>query len=259
MNKKMETLNWLIDAILNQISEAFWAVAGQSFLFAAGGLALGILLVVIAGRNRVFKREFRLWSFIAGLNYVYIPLLLMVLGGALGGFRGAHLAASRFIDQASEPFVEYGYRYANHFKNYLPEIPWDQQQDRTIDEAIAYQLAQEGGLQEGSVAHSMASMFNLAIVNYTLDEMGVPEMARDPLSLARALQSTPVTESTFLALPNSLHQVCDQFFYAKYLFLLGLFLPFLLFPMAEFGLHLMARWLRRMSKGADGQADWSLV
>ena len=227
----METLNWLVEAITNQIAQALWAVIGQAILFAVLGLVGGIVLVVIAGRRKWMKRPNTAWSFLAGLNYVYIPILLMLLGGVMGGVHGAHSASGRFIDTASAPFIAYGEQYANHFQQYASSL--SQISNVSLDEIIAEEASLRGGFAPGGYEFEIATMFNMAIIGAVLDEMGIPIEVRNPATIIESMRSTAVNAGYLNRLPIALHSYCDAFFWMKYQFFLLAFFPFLLVPIVE--------------------------
>jgi len=241
----MESLSWVISAVTSQVAESAIATGFNSILFALAGLVLGIVFVVIAGRKKAFKRTNRVWSLVAAMNYVYIPVVLMIFGGAIGGIRGAHQTAGKFIDKTSQPLVEYGHQYTQQFGAYLSQLPLANQPGMTLKEAVAQQLVTQGGLEAGSLTHSMVSMISLATINYLLDEIDVPEAVRTPVFVAKALLENPVDQSAFLALPRSLNQAVDAFFRPQYIITLSAFLPFLLLPFVEFGLYLLFGRIRK--------------
>lgn len=240
----METLQWLIVEVKNQILHAAWAVISNTLLYSLAGLVCGIIFVNVAGRLGLFRRPTGLWKFVACLNYVYVPLLLMALGGVLGFVRGAYSTANRFIDASTAPFVAYGERYMAHLQQSLAQIPVAQSKSMTFDEAIAYTASRENDLALGSYAHEAVTRINSAIANHALDEMKIPRALRqNPLTVCRELKSKPAKTSIFAALPLTLHRACDAFFWVKFRLIWIFFQPLLLLPIAEYVLFRAYRWL----------------
>lgn len=240
----METLQWLAIEVKNQILHAAWAVISNTLLYSLAGLVGGIIIVSVGGRLGLFRRPNGFWQFIAGLNYLYIPLLLTALGGVFGFVRGAYATANRFIDASTAPIVSYGERYITQLQQSLSKLPAHQSKTMTFDEAIAYTTSRDNNLAPGSYAHIAVTRINSAIVNHALDEMKIPRALRyNPLSICRELKSKPARASLFAALPLALHSACDAFFWVKFRMVWLFFQPFLLLPVAEFVLYRVYCWL----------------
>ena len=241
----MENLQWLGPALQQHVAAAFWSVTGNILFYAALGLFIGIAIVVIAVRKKAFKRPYPVWSFFAGLNYAYIPILLMLFGGAMGSVRGVHKATAHFVEDTATPLVAYGQKYISHIQSYLQQVPWEQYPDMTLDDAIAFELTNNGGLQPGSKTHDIACLINLAVVNHVLDEMDIPAAVRNPVGVARELKTASLGASAFVSYPATLRQYCNEWFSFKYMLMGGLFLPFLLLPVGEFAVYLIYQRMNR--------------
>lgn len=230
----METLQWLLSEITQFLANLFFSLLAYGLTFALIGLAIGIVLVIIAGRSGAFRRPNSLWQMLAGLNYVYIPLLLTVMGGFWGTIYGAHTCADRFIADSAKPLAQYGQTYMNLAFSMAPEIPWERHQGRSLDEILAEEMAQRMGTVPGSKAHQYFSEVNKAVVAHTLREAGISSSLRDPRTVMLTLKNKRLPSNAFIGFPRTLHQHCDAFFSVKYNWMLWLFLPFLLLPFAEY-------------------------
>ncbi|MEZ4963126.1 MAG: hypothetical protein R2830_25105 [Saprospiraceae bacterium] len=245
----MESFNWFIGEITGQFAYAAGSIIWNVFLFGFLGFAGGVALVVIGRKREWFRREFRAWSLAAKLNYLYLPLLLMVFGGVTGSFYGVKKTADRFVEKTAAPLAQYAQAYASNIQAYLPDPQWAAEEDMTLEEMIALGLSEKGGLEPGSMASMAATAINLAIAEQMLDEFGVPELVRDPIGAVRALREASFQASMFSNMTPKLQSVCGQFVWLKYKVMLFFFLPFLLLPLGEYLLHHFFRGARRKTGG----------
>lgn len=111
----METFKLLLAMVQEQIASAITQLAGSVALGIFIGFVSGLCLIIAAKKNGWFKRNNVFWSFIARLNYVYIPVLFLALGGFFGAVRGIHKISGNFIDTSTQPIVAYA-------QGYLPQI-----------------------------------------------------------------------------------------------------------------------------------------
>ncbi|MCB0522532.1 MAG: hypothetical protein H6577_16110 [Lewinellaceae bacterium] len=245
----MESFNWFIGEITGQFAYAAGSIIWNVFLFGFLGFAGGVALVVIGRKREWFRREFRAWSLAAKLNYLYLPLLLMVFGGVTGSFYGVKKTADRFVEKTAAPLAQYAQAYASNIQAYLPDPQWAAEEDMTLEEMIALGLSEKGGLEPGSMASMAATAINLAIAEQMLDEFGVPELVRDPIGAVRAFREASFQASMFSNMTPKLQSVCGQFVWLKYKVVLFFFLPFLLLPLGEYLLHRFFRGARRKAGG----------
>lgn len=230
----METLQWLFTEITAYFADLFFSLLKYGISFGLIGLLSGLAIVILAGKKGLFRRPNGLWAILAGLNYVYIPLVMVSLGVGLGVVYGTHACADRFIDDTAKPLAKYGQSYFNQAMQIVPEIPWARHQDESLDEILADEMAQRLGAPMGSEAHKYFMVVNQAVVKHALNEAGVPGTLRDPLTVLRELQGRRLPSNAFIGLPRTIHAHCDAFFMLKYGWLLLLFLPLLLLSVIEY-------------------------
>jgi len=233
----MENLKWLFTEILSQTGAAFFTFVKYGALFGFLGLILGIVFVSLAGSKGLFRRSHGVWKVLAALNYAYIPLLLAIIGGTFGSFYAGHICSERFIDDTAKPLADYGQKYLNQALALVPEIPWERHLDKRVDEVLAEEVASRLGAEKGSYSYEFYGLINRTVVQYTLDELGIPYAVREPLAVASDLRAARTSGNTFSGLPKALHKQCDLFFSLKYTGLLIFFLPFLFLPFAEYVLY----------------------
>lgn len=233
----MDTLQWLLNEIGTYLADLFFSLLKYSILFGVIGLIGGLAFVFVAGKKGLFRRPNRMWRILAALNYGYIPLVLVCLGVSLGVVYGTHVCVGRFVDNTAKPMAKYGQAYMTQAMQLVPEIPWAQYEDQSLDQILALEMAQQMGVPPGSEAHQYFCLVNEAVVKHALDEAGVSNNLRDPLAVLRALQNQRLASNAFIGLPRTIHEQCDAFFLLKYGGILLIFLPFLLLPLAEYVIY----------------------
>ena len=157
--------------------------------------------------------------------------LLLVLGGFLGAVRGAHKISGNFIDQSTQPIVEYAQSYLPEIQSFINnQMGTYQGQNVTIEDVIAGQLTKELDLDPTSYEYQAAFEINLTVINAYLTFADLPGSLDD----LQGIDVTNLPPDVFYILPNSLHDVCDGFFFFKYIAVWGMFFPFLMIPIAEY-------------------------
>lgn len=230
----METLNYLITAIQEQIANAVSTLLGSILLGVALGFIIGLVIVIYGGKKKVFRRSNGFWSFIAGLNYIYIPVLLTVLGGFLGTVGGAHKLSGNFINSSTQPIVEYAQGYLPEIQNFVnTQLGANKGQDIQIEELIAMHLTNDLNLDANSYEYQAVNEINQAIMGTYLTFADVPES----ISGLRTMDLTNMSPDVFYVLPDTLHEVCDGFFFFKYIGVLVMFLPFIMISVLEYFIH----------------------
>jgi len=84
----MEALNQLFDLGYELGMGVITSMLMYSFAFGLFGLATAIMMVRLISKKKGFDRPFALWSFVAKLNKLYLPLLAMVGLAAIGAVYG---------------------------------------------------------------------------------------------------------------------------------------------------------------------------
>jgi hypothetical protein len=247
-----ETASIFIKNLLNELQLAFWTLCGQTILFGVLSFVLGIGLIIWAFRRKWLHRPYTLWSVVAGLNIVYVPLLLGFLGGMLGFTHGVHVTVDRYIDGVSDLAIPYATEYSQQVIALLPELPWSPENDRPLEVSIAEGVAEYFQFNTQTNSYQLILFINGTIIRYVLDTYGIPQGVRNPASLYRLFQTQQVQESMFNGFPIVLHNACYRYFQSKYLLIGGLFLPFLLIPFAEYLLFwLVSNSLARRKQSAS--------
>lgn len=242
----MNELHPILHELTGSVAGGVWKATLTALAFGALGLAFGVAGVVYAGRRGLFRRDLRPWGWVAPVSYVYVPVLLMLLCGALGSVFSAHRAVRRAIDRSTGPAMEYARSYLPALQTALNEkIGHERGSRTTVETLVAEQMGTErirNPLLRGAVYR-----LNLALVHHALDQVQVPEGAQGPVDALRHADLTALDSRAFQSLPRAMHGAANSFFFAKYLFVWMLFAPFILLPVAEYAAHAGWRWHRRRS------------
>lgn len=241
----METLQWLLGEITAMLTSAKGAIMLYGALFAVLGLLVGLGLVFVAGRRRMFNRSHPVWTTLAKAYYALIPLSLMLLGGAWGSTYGAHSAAGDFVDRNAKQLSQYAQEYFPHFQTEIAKASLDQYRGLSLDEIIAAQLGGEYGVVPGTWSHKAISGLSAATIHHVLHWADISYATRDPLAVLGDLQKVRTRPNTFIGLKRSIDGYVDDWFGNYYLLAFWWFLPFLLLFVLESGLHWFAGRSRR--------------
>lgn len=218
------------------LSDLLYSLITYGISFAALGLLTGIFLVIMAKRKGLLRRPYSTWTVFAGINYVYVPILLATMGGFLGTIYGGHSCIGRFIDDHTDFLARNGQSYIAQILTIAPEIDWSTYQGKTLDEILADEMSKRNGAAPGSEKYEYFKVINQAVVSHALNEAGISTALRDPRMVLQEFEGRRLPGNAFIGMARVVHEYCDDFFAKQYLWVFGAFLPFLFFPVAEYGL-----------------------
>ncbi len=247
----METHNFL-DTIIHHIGSAMMTIIGQGILFAAIGLVTAILFINYGRRRRWFNRSFGLWTFVAKLNYLYLPVLFVVFGGSAGILSGVHSAAGDIVDAASGEFIKHGQETMMQIQDMVVHSKIEIAGMTAQDLVDAHLKAQDNlGYFSGIVVRACNMMF----VRHCFKKMGATEALNDPFAMGQAFSSNNFTTAV-LSIPSmAVHAHLDYIFIGFFMAMCAAFSTFFFLPLAEFGLHLL---VSSMSGNSGARAEWAV-
>ncbi|MEL7063545.1 MAG: hypothetical protein AAFP00_07375 [Bacteroidota bacterium] len=175
------------------------------------------------------KRPYKLWTVLSKLHYLYIPLLLMVMFGTMGGIRGVQNKIDNWIDDSQAPIGKY-------LSAYVPEIKMNVDflhNQMTLEEGLDALIMQAVDLPENPQLRKFYLMFNTSLIYALMDELGYPREIDGLILFLRQADVNTVDASFFEAIPQSLKNFNDaQFNSILWGVFLG-FMPFLLIALVE--------------------------
>lgn len=240
----MHGMQTYTDLLAGSVASGLWKAALIAAVFGAAGLALGVAMVVFAGRRGMLRRDLRPWGWVARMNYVYVPVVLMLLCASLGSVYGAHRVVRTAIDRSTDPAISYARSHLSALQTALNEtLGKHRGSEATVETLVAGQMSSER-VRDPLVRQALYRL-NLALVHHALDQVQVPDGARGAVNALRHADLTELDTRSFQSLPRALHGAANSFFFAKYLFVWMLFAPFLLIPVAEHLAHAGYRRHRR--------------
>ncbi|HEX6041160.1 hypothetical protein [Longimicrobium sp.] len=238
------------DVLVGTLLDSTGTVLLTAIAFAVLGLVAGVGLMIVCRRRGMLRRDVPAWAWAARLHFVYVPLLMLTLGGALGSVYGAHRVTRRAIDHGSASMLAYAH-------GYLPAL------QASIDATIGARGDGEPVTVETLIARQMQTdhvrnrfaraalyQLNVAIVHHAIDQVNAPEAARRPIEALRHLDLAKVEPRMYEMLPRTLHATANAYYMGKYLFVWMLFAPFLLIPVAEYAAHHVYRRRRNTERCA---------
>ena len=161
----MDVLQSYFAEVVLHLASLFTSLLFYGLLMAGIGLTVGIGIVVLVGRSGGFKRPSQAWSIIAGLNYGYIPLLLLVFGGLFGSVYGAHRSISQLVENTAKPLARYGQSYLKYAITVAPAIPWSQYPGADFDNILASEMSARMGATPGSDAQKFMNLVNKVVLS----------------------------------------------------------------------------------------------
>ncbi|MBV6655912.1 MAG: hypothetical protein KI786_19220 [Mameliella sp.] len=226
-------LNWLYQTASNAIStifsEIFFTSLGMSFL----GLVSGIIVIVVLRRKGVFSRPNMFWSFLAKLNYLFIPVCFTALFGVLGGIYGLQSQTEEWIDYSAQPVMAFG-------EQILPvvgEMGEELSAYSNLDEAISG-FSEANLNQGGFFDFTIGYMLNHGI-HMLLEEFGYPETVSGIIQMTKENNFSEPAAATLQRIPEAVKSYHGVFFQKIYLTTILAFVPYLLIPIAEYALFLI--------------------
>lgn len=244
-----------VEGLVGRVPGALTAVLVFGALFSLLGLAAGIGIVLACRKKALFRRELAWWTWVARLNYVYVPALLLVVGGSMGAVFGAHRATRGWIEETREPLAEYARGYLADFQSTLnASAGMAEGSGTTVEELVARQMRPDA--VENRFARAALYRVNVAIVNYALGQVDLSPQAEMPVEVIRRLDVSDLSAGTSNLLRRALHEAANSFFYGQYAAVLLFFAPLLLLPFIEYGAHAI---YRRRPRNAAGAAASSIL
>lgn len=238
----MDILSTILDTLLAEIWNAIGRLIGTTLTWAFFGLVASLFALRFARKRKLLKRQNPLWNGLTVLYYLYLPLLFIAMGGALGFVRGLQKNADYAIEKTSELFEFVDLDELTTFIQIADRPDMIPFMDVDFHKVVPHFVETEFGLPKGDLSNRFASAFMLQVFEQVFDELGVPMSLRGSLSDMRPhmLQEGLATgRSVQLSIPIALQGASDSFFFQLFLIVLGGFFPFLLGPLAEYLLHLV--------------------
>jgi len=236
---KMEAISWSFDNFLTHLSAAFFNMVSYGLVLGLFGLALGIFAVIKARRKGFFQRSNSLWSGLVKINYLLIPLVFMVFGGAFGGVLGVHNAIDDYVDTTTQPIVDYATGYLPELQSFINIATLENPKAfNSIDDAVmAFNTEVEAQRIKVKTEKPAAfSGFEASLAGCALDVFGQPGEFMQPLVMFASIDFKNLKKQDFEVLPTSLKACCSYWLWPFYA---AVFFPFSQFLLVIIGEYLL--------------------
>lgn len=240
----MDTLNWLSNEIANIFSSLVWSAFTWATIMGLIGFIGSIFMVRLLNKRGYLQRQNRLWTFLAKMNLIYLPIILPVYFAAMGAIFGVHKTTNNWIEKTTEPVTE----YALAFLPTVQQLGTHLNTQLTLEETLNQALLNEQDLPNDSWEREMQVQYNNAIVTTLLDEFGYPHEVDGLISLVREQNLAAVDASFFTSLPAAIQDYCGTYFWIAYGSVWIAFFPFFLITIIEFGIHFIYSRIFNKSK-----------
>jgi hypothetical protein len=225
--------NWLYQIISNAVSAFFSEIFFSSLGLGFFGLVTGIIVVIVLKRRGMLSRPNTMWSFVAKLNYLYLPVCFAGMFAVVGAIYGLQSQAEDWIDFSAGPVMAFG-------ENALPVVEKMGHELSTrsdLDDAL-YLFADEFFEDYGVLDFTLGFVFKHCI-HMLLGEFGYPETVAGLIQMSQEHNFAAPTAETLQRIPDAVKSYSGVFFNKVYLNVFFSMFPYLLIPIAEYILFLL--------------------
>ena len=240
----MDALNWLINEISTILSSLVWSAISWASIIGIAGFIASIFMVRFLNKQGYFQRSNKLWTFLAKMNLLYLPIIFPIYFAAMGAIFGVQQITNSWIEKTTEPIAA----YAAAFVPTIQQVASNIDAQLTLEEALSQELFKNQDLAANSWEQEFQLQYNNAITTAILDEFGYPHEIDGLIRLARDQDLSALNAAFFNSIPSAIQDYCGIYFWMAYRSIWLVFFPFFLLPLAEFGLHLVYQRIFGQSK-----------
>lgn len=227
----METLNLLLNEIGNLSTSLLLTTVFYAMIGGIIGLVISIYTLRKASKKGWLDRSNSLWSFVAKLNYILLPVVLVLIGISQGGIWGAHTTAEKWIDEATTPIIDYLEVYVPEMQQFCDNYVLNQpigQTKVTVGDLVTLQ-EKKSNTSSGYVLRQVKIQGLTALLNFAgpLGDMV------DPIDKISKIDITDLNRSSFDVFPSSLKAANSYYFGYFYLTCLAPFGTYFMIAIGE--------------------------
>ena len=234
--------DWLYQEVSGSISEHFYVWCYTVLITGAIGLVLGIVLVAILRSKKAFQRPHSLWTLVAKLNYLYMPICFATLFGLFGAIYGIQNRVYSLVDFSTNSISALGTEMLPLIDTMAPNLnSFDDLKD-AINRVV---------YEEHSDDYYKYLMVSFIINHYTqmmLNELGYPSTVEGVRQMVQENNFEAPGEDLIQRLPNAAKSYYGIFFTRTYIDAFLALLPYLLIPIAEFTLFWLVSFLNKRTR-----------
>ncbi len=230
----MDTFNWLFENLLFTVNSAITNFFLYGFLASMIGLVLGIVLIKKGRKRNLFLRSNGLWTFLAKLNYIALPVAFMVYFGFIGGIYGVHTSVETYIDDATTPIINYATTFLPEFQQFVEHNP---NQYASIDQALEAFEKQPSNSRSRQQAEASFGGMNVMIVEGFLEAIGKRADIAAPVIAISQVDPNNIKRSDLELIPLSVKSVLSYWLIPIYWAVCVPFFSFMFIVLAEIYLY----------------------
>jgi len=211
-------------------------------------LVIGIIVVVICGRKKVFKRKNKVWNIFPKLYYAYIPLVFAVFGAILGSIYGVNKSVNKTIESQSAQLMEAVVPELPEFQKFIDEnIDSIKVAGYSTGDLVDKYFSKEEKQEEesgffGNIANKAGKWVMEGaidgVIDYTADKLDIETSTADgTIKTLRSIDFNNLDESVAKIVSKNINKQVDGFFSSLYLSQLLYLLVFLGLPIIEIGIY----------------------
>lgn len=237
-------MNEKLSDILDTSAKIGFSGIGTALLGLVIFLLMGIIVVIICGKKKIFKRRFKVWNIFPKLYYVYIPVIFAVFGAIFGSIYGVNKSVNKSIEAQSAKLMEAiipelpefqefvdknldSIRVAGYSTGELIDIYFAKQEQKKEDHSFFGDIANKAGkwVMEGTID---------GIINYTANQLDIETSTTEGvMNTLKSIDFNKLDESASGIVSKNINKQVNKFFKSLYFSQLIYLLIFLGIPVLE--------------------------
>lgn len=229
------------------IAGIYYDMFYSAIVVGAVGLIVGVLVMLFFKDRKAFIRPISLWTFIAKLNYLYIPACFAALFGLFGAVYSFQSNVDNLVDFSSETFMKSGEKALPVVDSLVHRLnPFSELKDEV------YAVVQEEKPSESYYLNRILGSLSYHYVVMIANELGYPETVKGVQQMAKENNFSNPDEKLLRRLPEAAKSYYWVFFRGAYWDAFWSVFPYFLIPVGEYGLYRLVSWIFRKSTPGTG-------
>ncbi|MCR9098978.1 MAG: hypothetical protein NXI25_03440 [bacterium] len=232
----------LKEAASYTIAGIYYDMFYSAIIVGAVGLIVGGLVMLFLKDRKAFVRPVSLWTFIAKLNYLYIPVCFAALFGLFGAVYSFQSKVDNLVDFSSETFMKSGEKALPSVDSLAHRLnPLFELKDEI------YAVVQEEKPTESYYINKILGGLSYHYVVMIAKELGYPETVEGVQQMAKENSFSNPDEALLRRIPKAAKSYYWVFFRGAYWDAFWRVFPYVLIPVAEYALYRLVSWVFRIS------------
>jgi hypothetical protein len=235
----MKEANWLLGEITSIFGSAIWDFISSGLLCGLIGLIVGIILVWFWNKRKAFDRSNMVWSFLAKINLIYIPILFTILFGAFASVFSIQNTANKWIGGSVSSIQEYAVQYVPEVEKITTKLIASTEK---TEEVFRAKITERAGLSNNSMGQAFFYWLNRNVISFMLSKLGYSDDINGLIKMVEEKKIKELNARFFDGISSVLQdRLVGSFFGGIYISLFWAFFPFILIPVGEYLLFILLR------------------